>query len=746
MTTTSTAPGTEPFAGRSSLGSFGQALLLIHLILSPIVFSRRTAEAFEFNKVWLLQLTALLLLAGGLVVALQRLATAPDRQLLGASLGKAVRDPLALGFLLYWLSALLSTLTSVSPLLSLRGAEASQAGFLTVSGYTVLFFATRGLIRSSADCQRLMLAPVLAAAVATSYALVQRAGADGVVWTNVSAIGRYERPFATLGHANLLSAYLVMAFPAVLYLGWRARQLGPWGGQLVAGGLGLALVVVVGLCLSRGAWLALGVTIGVLGPGWGWLHFSAGGRPSWWGNRRLRALALGTTVVAPVLLLSGWMSRSSTSWALLFHRSQQMGEVGPRQHIWSAAWRLYCARPVLGWGVDSFGVTFPRERTPAYWHAEWNTLPDRAHNEGLHLLATQGTVGGSAGLLLLLGVGWSAWRAWQRAARNERILIVALVAGIAGFLVQSFFSFNVAACGTLLVTYAALLSRLGQGTTSSHSSSSLAWPPLLLGALLAMAILIDAMGPSLIESEGQRPLLGAVAIALVTGVVLVLMLSVERPTPLPEGQETRAAALPDEEPALDGTPWWVTASQGLVWAGALALLVVGMIPPMRASWACAEGMRLQSVDPLQGILALENACELDPQNEYYWDRLGLASYEAGVQAVLPAHRQRLLTRSQAALVQALRLVPAHAEARANLGRVQAALVAEGLAQPADAYASFDQALRDDPSNVYTYLDAARLALNAGEPLRGRDYVQRALSLYPDFPDLLSLQSQLAQPR
>ena len=45
-------------------GAIGRAVLFVHLVLSPLVFSKDTLEAFEYNKVTLLLLAAAVL--GGL--------------------------------------------------------------------------------------------------------------------------------------------------------------------------------------------------------------------------------------------------------------------------------------------------------------------------------------------------------------------------------------------------------------------------------------------------------------------------------------------------------------------------------------------------------------------------------------------------------------------------------------------------------------------------------------------------------
>src|SRR5207247_617159 len=112
-------------------------------------------------------------------------------------------------------------------------------------------------------------------------------------------------------------------------------------------------------------------------------------------------------------------------------------------------------RPVLGTGPDTFQLVFGRHRGVAQMLSEWDTTPTRAHNEPIHILATQGIVGIVAIALLLAGLVQAGLRAWRQGPAEDRGLIAALAAGLAGFGVHSLFSFTVLGYGTLFVTLAA---------------------------------------------------------------------------------------------------------------------------------------------------------------------------------------------------------------------------------------------------------------------------------------------------
>src|SRR5439155_19485510 len=175
-----------------------------------------------------------------------------------------VRDPLRLGVVLFVLSAIVSTVISRAQWISLQGANESYFGLLTVLGYAVLFFATRHLCRSAADARRLLLAPVVAAGVAAAYAVVQVAGLDPILYGRTAGLGGLVRPFATMGHSNFLSAFLVITLPLVVLALVRARRQR----QRVAAGvfalIGVLSGVAIAVTVSRGAWLAAAATVAIL--------------------------------------------------------------------------------------------------------------------------------------------------------------------------------------------------------------------------------------------------------------------------------------------------------------------------------------------------------------------------------------------------------------------------------------------------------------------------------------------------
>jgi O-antigen ligase/tetratricopeptide (TPR) repeat protein len=684
-------------------GTVGRAVLFVHLALSPLVFSRETIEAFEYNKV-------ALLLAAAIV-----LAALTPRALAWSPAGLA-RDPLGLGVALFVLSGVVSTLTSISPWTSLLGTHESYFGLTTLLGYAVLFVATRVLCETVDDARRLLLAPVLATAMASVYAVVQIAGLDPILYGRLSGLGGFVRPFATLGHPNFLSAFLVMALPLVVHALLLALGHGQRLVAAVLAAAGVAAGVAIAVAVSRGAWLALAVA-GLVGLGGALVS----------GHRRA-VMVVGTTaggaaLATGLLVLALPGSTGSLVLAGLLQRVRQLGDAGSRQHIWQAAWGIAREHPLVGSGLDTFQIAFAGQRTPAYWALEWNASPTRAHNEALNLLATQGALGGLAVLGLVAGVMLVARQAWR--AGQDRILVLALIAGMAGFVVQDLFSFTVAGCGTLVVTQAALLSRLARPSAGPGRPPD-AVEGFAVTLLVAVTLGVLAFGHNLsaeplLDEPGR--LIGGliVLIALIIAAGAVFALEQYGRAPVFTGRAPRSAATPRDRA--------VGAVSGI--AG-LVLLVGLVLRPLAAAWAAQQGVRLTPSHPEAAVVHLERAVTLDPVTELYWVKLGAAAHAQARGATTAEARLRALDRSRAAYARALQLVPANAYNHANVGRVLADLAREGRATPAEAFARFDRALSLDRSNAYFYVDAATAAVMLGDLERARDYAGRGVALYPRF--------------
>jgi O-antigen ligase/tetratricopeptide (TPR) repeat protein len=685
--------------------SIGRLLLILYLALSPLIFCVHTSEAFEENKVAFLKLIAWTLTGVGLAAWVG--GSFHLRKTIADLLG---RNPISMGVGLFVVSAAFSTWFSISPLTSWRGAVETCGGLQTILGYGVLFLATRVLYRTVADGYELLVAIVFATAVVCAHAIVQIAGLDPIAWDGVSTFAAHIRPFASLAHANNLGAYLVMAIPFVVVFGRRAVQQRRWHVAAATTLLGFVAAGVVFVTLSRGAWLGLGVCLAVLVVG-------ALFTKAW-----PTAVTLGGTVLLCTALgvfgtVSGWFGESFRD--SVCERVVRVEDGSGRWQIWQSGWETFREHPVTGSGLDTFRLAFGPHRTGNYWRFEGDSTPGKAHNEFLHILATQGSLGGVAVLLLLGGLGVGAVRAWRICGPENRPLVTAVSASLAGFLVTNLTGFTVVSCGGLFVCCAALLSRWQEAASAPAAESSVPWGlrrwPLLAGVLVVLLYAVN-MG---LNTFWVCAALGGCGVGFTWPLI-------RGSTSRSEGRAAPTISLP----AAPNRVGWLP--RPAIAVATLALIVYTVWCPLAASLACAQGDRLLAENPQAARTHYERAVAWDSDRDVYHVKLNAAEQLCAREAASFTEQQNHFKQAREQMDQALALVPADPYHWANLAR----LLGEPDYRDPDnrrlAAAAWDRALEMDPKNIVFIAEAARHALGVGDRARARRLANHGVELYPDY--------------
>ncbi|HEY2924927.1 MAG TPA: O-antigen ligase family protein [Candidatus Eisenbacteria bacterium] len=478
--------------------SFEEYILLALLAFVPVVFSRVTQECFEIPQSALLATGALLLTwrgLGGELAAIGR--SGPGGYVRSAAWrlkSWATRDPLGVGVLLFLASAVASTIAGPNPAQSVHGAPDSTAGLVAAFSTAVVYFASRAVARGHPGVlTRYARAAGFASAVTASYALVQLAGLDPLIWGRTATFGGDVRIFGTLGHPNMLGAYLAMTAPLVIWLAIRSRN----AIERVLWALVAALsVVVIAATLSRGAWIGLAaaalawLVLGLLSRG------RAGGSAPSHPSRRGQHLPAAAVVSFLVIAASVFLFARSSMGPHLTERVRQIASLNApttqsRLHIWRAGLRMVQDHPWLGVGLDAFGIAFSRYRTTDYWDIEWGRTPNKAHNEPIQILATQGIVGGIAALLVVIFAAIAIGRRVWREDGAARAAAVAAGASLVAFAAQNLTSFTVVALGSLAAATAGwLTSAPPSGTPERRESgrSRRAAAPAWAGALAGIPV------------------------------------------------------------------------------------------------------------------------------------------------------------------------------------------------------------------------------------------------------------------
>lgn len=451
------------YASSTSWARAGRGLLAGLLALLPVLFSTQTVEAFEFPKLLALLSAALVLAGAGAVWVLARGRAHGVRALVALLRANLAGDLLAWGVLAFVASATVSTLLSPSPRTSFYGAHESFTGLVTVLAYALLFFTARALLSDAARLRALLAWPLAGAVVAALYALAQVAQADPIRWMRTHEFLGAERAFGSMGNPNFLGALMAITLPLTAARALVEARRGRRSNLVLFTLIGIVLFAGLGASLSRAAWLGAVVAAFVFLLGSTRLLGTAEGRAGLWRAAAVLALA-GLLSVALVPRLRELTGLALRRVVLTVEKQPGLSDAPlslreePRLFLWPSAWRMFVAHPLVGVGQDTFQLAYQRYRSLGTWTAEGHRTPGKAHNEPLHVLATQGSLGGLALLAIVAG----ALRAWKRAWSStdaEPELLLGVGAACVAFAVQALFSFTVVGFGALVVVLLGWLAR-----------------------------------------------------------------------------------------------------------------------------------------------------------------------------------------------------------------------------------------------------------------------------------------------
>ncbi len=306
----------------------------------------------------------------------------------------------------------LATAFSTHVALSFSGGAWRRFGAVGQAAVLVFVLLAYPYLREISTLAR---AVVASGGVIALYSIAQYFGFDPLLPAASYHAGAGEftivRPPGTLGHADYLASYLLFVVFAAVYAARRDRVRG-WR---VAG------VCVGGLCLL--GLVMSGTRAGLLG-------LAAGG--VWMGLRepelrRKNVLQFCAIVSVTGIAISSGFVQSNLGRPLRarLHWIREDPAGGARLLLWRDSLRMAAARPLSGYGPDTFGSEFPQFQSVELARAYPDFYHESAHNVFLDLETEQGLFG-LAGFVALVVFGLSA--AWKAATPEAKFGGAAFVA------------------------------------------------------------------------------------------------------------------------------------------------------------------------------------------------------------------------------------------------------------------------------------------------------------------------------
>ncbi len=345
------------------------------------------ADAYTLPKLWALAVGGALAWAG----------------LSGAPMRRTTLDwPIAA----LWLTMLASAALSADPAASALGMYPQQFyGLLPLALCTALFYAAAS---SQDDCDELVAKLLVALAAALcAFGIAQRIAGRAILTGETLPEGR--RITSTIGNPVMLGSCLVLLFPFVLREAFDKKS---------ALGRAAAALTAIGLLLTwaRAAWAGAALAAAAYALFSGRLKLRGG-------DARRLGLACALASAPAFLLLQRGLAKGDSD--------------AMRVEMLKSAAPMLAARPVLGWGPDTYMIPFRRfksDRWVKLSHATW-VLQLSAHDDLLQAAITLGLAGLAAYLLLLSALFATLRR--RLAERPRDGLAAATAAGLRGLFLQA---------------------------------------------------------------------------------------------------------------------------------------------------------------------------------------------------------------------------------------------------------------------------------------------------------------------
>lgn len=422
----------------------------------PIALWGDTSELFEFNKLWVTYILAIIIGCAWIGKMILRKRIIFQRTLLEIFL------------FLFLASQIISTVFSWDPYVSWWGYYSRfNGGLLSLITYIFLYCAFVSNIKEKGIVIRCLKISLISGLITALWGLPSHFGYDPTCflfrgqlnvdcWTN--AFQPQIRMFSTLGQPDWFAAYLSILIPVALAFSFMTEKR---AFSLVYYPILASLFYIDFLYTrSKGSFIAQIISFGVF---FGGLIFLLKGKKNIFGTIFIIALItffLNTpfgqlhrfTFAGFQTMYQKPHSSSNKQQATLpqtpkssFIKDEGGGtDSGKiRSFVWSGAITAWKHYPLIGTGVETFAYAYYKFRPPGHnLTSEWDYLYNKAHNEYLNYLTTTG-IFGLGTYLILIGVFLYFCYKRFRSQNEYRLLTLALLSAYLSIIISNFFGFSV---------------------------------------------------------------------------------------------------------------------------------------------------------------------------------------------------------------------------------------------------------------------------------------------------------------
>lgn len=356
--------------------------------------------------------------------------------------------------ILFILAAIVTTIFSLNPEVSIYGQYERQIGLVTILMLGLLYYYSKVVLADESRLRKTIFVMEAAAVVVALYSFLQKFGMDPF---EIQPIG-ISRPVSTLGNAVFAGGFLAIVLPlSILNVSLKKnimlRVLFPvliLAGIIVSGTRSAYLAVFFGLAASAVIYLYSKKTKGNI-------------------ETLKKPLIAACIIIAAFVMLVFLFPENQ-----FVHRFLSIFSAGDntRIYLWRDSINIFLKYPLFGTGIGMFPNTLEGYYSVRLKTDEILRVFDNAHNNYLHILCTMGITGFIA-YLLLLGAGLKAsLRGFfsKENDRNKKILFLSFFAVLISYSVYGLTNFDDI---SILLYLFLIFGMLGSVTIKSKTSSNL---------------------------------------------------------------------------------------------------------------------------------------------------------------------------------------------------------------------------------------------------------------------------------
>lgn len=349
--------------------------------------------------------------------------------------------PLTIPLIAYGISAILSTLFSISPKLSIFGDIWRLESVFTLLSYVILVFLFSNLVETEKQFQQLMKGLFISASLVALYAIIQYSGYNPT--EHFIPLFRHNRINSTIGNTNFLGKFLVLVIP--LYMAYYLIATNRAEKCFLGAGI-LLTICTLFLTFTRASWFGFCIACILFT----WL---AGGDIIWKKKKRIIALmliALGFSIC--IVLYASAKGENPQGQRIFVVKDRIFSSfdikegrgVATRLFVWRKVIGLIQERPFIGFGPDTH--VLPMSTFNLEYIRKFNdrVIIDRAHNNYLDITVAQGLIGLATYLLIIIiYLIWLGQTIKHEKNASHRILFGGILSSFVGYLINDIFIFSV---------------------------------------------------------------------------------------------------------------------------------------------------------------------------------------------------------------------------------------------------------------------------------------------------------------